>query len=219
MSDQVICSECPNSLRDKQAGAKTCSPACRAKRSRRLARHSKQIKARAAQNYPEELRAINDTIHQDALEVGREVLKEEIRPVVREALTEDIFKAIRGMVSLTPTAIEKIGEDLGSDNESIRHRAAALVIKYTVGHQALVRPDDADAGRQMVVNFNLPRPGSDATVAPDEAEIGEAVVLRTCDACGADKPESVFVAGSTRCQECYDEFRAGVEARFTEKHQ
>jgi len=213
MADNLTCTECGASLAHKQAGAKTCSDTCRSKRSRRLSRQTS--KARAQANMPDEYRAVNEVVRQQQNEVGRELLKEELRPVVREAITEDIFRAIRGMVALTPVAVEKLAEDLQSDNESIRHRAAALVVKYTVGHQALVRPDDADAGSQMVVHFNLPRPGSsDTEAAPDVEEIEEAVVLRTCDACGADKPEAAFVANSTRCETCYEEFREQVIAKF-----
>jgi hypothetical protein len=112
------------------------------------------------------------------------------------------------MVGLTPRAVQLLAEDMEHDDAVIRQRAYTLVAKYTLGHPALVKAEDADGSKQIVVNFNLPRP-EDADVT---AEVEEDTV--ECDTCHEDKLASEMVSGSTRCQACHDKTRAEVLARF-----
>jgi len=137
-------------------------------------------------------------------------MKDELTPIVREAINEDVLRAIEGMVGLTPAAVAALEEDLASEDSTIRQRAYSLVIKYTVGHPALVK-DDITKNQQMTVNFNLPRPNQediDAATVPEDD-------LRLCDMCREPKrwPDE-FEAYSTRCTACHEEFTAKIRAQF-----
>lgn len=199
------CSECSNDLAGKPATAKTCGPKCRSKRSRRLKRQAKERGEGSA--YLEHLKELSERTRGEAPDVAHQVIEEELRPVVRESITADTLKAISDMVALTPTAVAALQEDLLSEDSTIRQRAYTLLMKYTVGHHAIVTPDDGGKSGPMTVNFNLPRPsakvaeneGDPATLEPE----ADAIVVRTCDICGEEKPEADFVANSNRCSECY----------------
>ena len=202
-----VCSECGTSLADKRLGTKTCSAKCRKDRSRRLARKTRE--ATEAKSHDPLAHAVAEELnHRGPESVARKVVAEELRPVVREAITEDVMRALRDMVNLTPEAVQVLGEQLRSDDEGLRHKAASLVTRYTLGHPALVTPEETE-GRQIIVHFGLPRPGDDGSAVEVEAE-----VLKTCDVCGKEKPESEFVANSDRCQSCFEEQRQLVMERF-----
>jgi hypothetical protein len=142
--------------------------------------------------------------------VAHEVMRETLRPVVREALTEDVLAAIAEMVGLTPKAVQMLKLDLEAEDSTVRQRAYTLLLKYTVGHPAVVQPSDADPGKQMVVNFNLPRP-ADAQGEDSDIVSAEAESLRVCVVCAADKPESEFVANSDRCWDCHRQMQSKIE--------
>lgn len=201
------CSECPNSLAGKKPQTKTCSQECRSARSRRLKRAAKEP------TYHKELSAY---VRRESPEIAHKVMEEELRPIVREALTEDVLRSLKRMVGLTPLVMDAIEEDLRSEDSTIRQRAYSLVMKYTVGHPAVVRPEEANAGQQLVVNFQLPRPGSPGdVVAPSPVlDSDGSEELLVCDSCGEDRVPSEMVSGSTRCQECFD----GLAARVREQY-
>lgn len=201
------CSECPNSLAGKKPQTKTCSQECRSARSRRLKRAAKEP------TYHKELSAY---VRRESPEIAHKVMEEELRPIVREALTEDVLRSLKRMVGLTPLVMDAIEEDLRSEDSTIRQRAYSLVMKYTVGHPAVVRPEEANAGQQLVVNFQLPRPGDGAAAAPAydadaDVDSGELVV---CDSCAQDRLPSEMVSGSTRCRECFDGLAARVKEQY-----
>jgi ribosomal protein L37AE/L43A len=198
------CSECGESLAGKGPQARTCSDNCRGKRSRRLRRQSQEstAAARAANSYPDHAKQFSDVIKYDQEDVAREVMAEELRPVVREAITEDVLRGIQRLLAITPKAIECMADDLDSEDATIRQRAYSLIAKYTLGQSGMVNKDDgAQAG--MVVHFNLPRPGDEVTTDGAAVEL-EDDELRQCDTCGQDKPITEFIAGSYRCATCYD---------------
>lgn len=202
------CSECGESLAGLAVTAKTCSQECRQKRSRRL-RRQKVDAAKAAAATPEQ-RELSQRARNEVTDAVRDVAREELRPVVREAITQEVLDAVASLVGLTPTAVEKIKEDLESDDTTIRQRAYTLVTKYTIGHPAIMRPPEEEAARTLTVNFDLPRPevesavGTEDTV-PDSVElVADATEVKPCDNCGEDKPLDQFVAGSDRCQTCFD---------------
>lgn len=196
-----ICSECPNPLTGKSAAAKTCSPKCRSARSRRI--RNAQRKAGEDSAYPAHAKEISERVRGETPDVARHVIEEEIRPVVRESITADTLKAIADMVALTPQAVAALQEDLASDDATIRQRAYTLLMKYTVGHSAIVTPDDDGNKGPMHVHFELPRPGSDQPAEP--VEEAEAVEVRECDHCHVEKPLDEFVANSYRCKGCFEE--------------
>lgn len=206
MADRV-CSECGKSLAGRPVQAKTCCDNCRSARSRRTRRTAK-----AQEQFEEEqgsgadeVRAI---VRREATGIVSRVFKEQLEPIVREAIDEDVMRAIAAMVGLTPRAVELLGEDLESEDSTVRQRAYTLVTKYTVGHPALVKSDEESKG-PLTVNFNLPRPDIEPTILDVEDE-----PARACDMCNSEKPESEFAAGSSRCQECFDEWRTKVLERF-----
>lgn len=206
------CSECGRTLVGRSVLTKTCTDACRAKRSRRLQRENKEIanaEAGGSAFTPAQAQ-MAAIVNGKIKEIAHEVLKEELRPVARDALTEDVLRSIDQLVALTPEAIAAIAADIRGDDPVLRQRAYTLVTKYTLGHPALVRPADTDPSAQLVVNIGLPRP-TDSEQADAETDAEETV---TCDMCAAEKPASEFVAGSQRCRTCWEEQRAQVEARF-----
>jgi hypothetical protein len=207
---QRVCTECGKDLSGRKPGTKTCSPTCRSVRSRRVKRERGLAYQR--REMPEHQRQITEIVRQEVPDVAHEILKEEMRPIVREALTEDVLRAINRLVSLAPAAIEGMAEDLLSEDPIVRQRAYTLVAKYTIGHPAIVRPADTEPGKQLVVHFNLPRPGVESGVDPSVE--GEAEELTDCDMCGKPKTKAELVANSTRCQTCWDGQREEARVRY-----
>lgn len=150
---------------------------------------------------PPHQKEISERVRGEAEDVAHKVIEEEIRPVVRESITADTLAAISKMVALTSDAVGCIAEDLQSEDAVVRQRAYTLIMKYTVGHQAIVRPPEEEKGGDIQVNFNLPRPEEMDGVTE---EVEEATEIKTCDSCGKDKPISEFVANSHRCSPCYE---------------
>lgn len=210
MAPQRVCSECGASLAGKDHRQKTCSNKCRLARSRRQRRANQEFEdlGEAAQ---EGGKTIAQIVRTEATDVVSRVLKDQLQPIVREALTEDVLRAISDLVGLTPRAVQAMTEDLESDNEILRQRAYTLLIKYTVGHPAIVKAEDAAAGQQMVVNFVLPRPDG---ATDNTAVIAEAEELKVCDICNTEQPANEFVAGSSRCTSCFEQHRDEVLAAF-----
>lgn len=185
----------------------TCTKACRNKRSLRLRREAKEAAAASTNPVLAEMRLATN---QHYVDVAKEVLREQLQPIVRQTLTEDVLRAINDLVGLTPAAVAALHEDLESEDKVLRQRAYSLLMKYTVGHQALVKQEDTEDKSQLVVNFNLPRPDSTAPL-PEEAAPPAIVV---CDICKEPKPDTEMVAGSDRCQTCFDEWKAKIVAEF-----
>lgn len=209
MTAARVCSECGGSLEGKAPSAKTCSERCRAKRARRRsAANREQLEAQEQQ--------AQEVVKREApTEIERE-LKRQLEPVVREAIDEDVIRAIQKLVALTPKAIDAIEADLESKDPVLRGRAAALAVKYTIGHPALVKSTD-EKHEQLIVNFNLPRP-DDAVREPSadaEADAEDIEEDRVCDVCGEQKPVAEFVAGSDRCRACFEQRRAEVLKEFS----
>lgn len=187
----------------------SCSNACRLKRSRRIRRANDQMEGFAEANNAgaAEIAAI---VRREAPDVVTRVMKDQLEPIVREALTEDVLRAINELVGLTPRAVAALTEDLECQDATIRQRAYTLLIKYTVGHPAIIKAEDALSGQKLEVNFNLPRPEPDAWEPVEDA----APVTQECDICHATKDVEEFVAGSTRCQSCFDAWRDRIKAEF-----
>lgn len=205
-----VCSEpgCNNPLDGKDIKAKTCSPSCRQKRSRRLRKQKKEAGLAAAAT-PEQ-REIAERVRAERDDVAHKIIEQEVRPIVRESITEDTMRAIQDMVGLTPQAVRAIGEDLASEDATIRQRAYTLILKYTAGHPAIVRPPDEDKTQPLQVNFNLPRPPKEGEVGED-GEPTEVVETKECDMCEQHKPVDEFAANSDRCLNCYNEQRAKAD--------
>lgn len=138
-------------------------------------------------------------------------MREELRPVVREALTEEVLQAVQDMLGLTPTAVLRLQEDLEAEDSTVRQRAYTLILKYTIGHPALLQAKDTQDTGQMVVNFNLPRPDE---LGPEDIDLEPQPEFDICDICGTEKPADEFAAGSQRCISCFEEHKARVLEAF-----
>lgn len=204
------CSECGGPLPPTSAPTrKTCSDACRGKRSRRL--KAARTRAGEAKAMPEHQKVLEERVRDEVNDAIGETVQKELEPVVREAITEDVLRAVEDLVALTPDVVAAIKEDLTGDDPVLRQRAYSLIAKYTIGHPAILRPEDAEQGQQLVVNFGMPRPDSiEAEVQePEATDIADDAIeeVKPCDRCGVDKPLAEFVVGSDRCKECYSEQR------------
>lgn len=210
------CSECGNPIVKKGPTAKTCDDKCRAKRSRRLKKaRADGGRASAMPEHQQELAARAEGEIQDAV---KDVARAELVPVVRAAITEDTLRAIQSLVGLTPQVVSALEQDLASEDDVVRQKAYTLIIKYTMGHPAIVRAEEGTDGKQLIINFGLPRPeaADERANAPSEGRTeepvdGTGVEIRQCDKCGADRPLADFVAGSYRCQQCYDAQQAEAQ--------
>lgn len=202
------CSECENFLpAGSIASRKTCSANCRAKRHRRLAAQRKKASHVAAdqRQIPQDWK--------DVLEdVGHEVAKEELRPVVREALTEDSMQSLQKMVKLLPGVVEELQRDIHHEDEVVRQKAHQMVLRYTLGHEKALPPDDK-APTGLTVNFTMPRPDATAEVSATELPVdADADELRICDTCQEPKPLADFFQGALRCRSCVAAFQARAHA-------
>ena len=195
-----VCTECGKPLPGNDPRRKTCGSACRAKRSRRIKRARKTKDGPLT--FTDDERAITQAVRSEIPEVGHQVMEEELRPIVREAITDETIAAIGKLVALTPTVVEKLSVDVESEDAAIRQKAYTLIAKYTFGHPAIIKTDEEVGGKQMVVNFNIPRPGDDQDSEQPSVE-ASSQEIRQCDKCGEDKPITEFVAGSYRCSTCY----------------
>lgn len=213
MARTGVCSDCvfdpPTTLANPKA--KTCSDACRGRRSRRLARQRKKSGQNRA--LPDHQKAMSQAVRKEVGDTMKDVVREELRPVVREAITEDVLRAAQDLVNLTPTMVGAITEDLNSSDKILRQRAYTLLAKYTLGNQSIAPAQATPSTQPMQVNFVLPRPSD--TGAPQDAPVA-AVELRECIECHTDKPDDQFVGSSNRCVDCHREVEARVRARFGE---
>lgn len=201
------CSECDNLL-PPGSKAKTCSQSCRQKRSRRKSRqrvtagHANAAKAKVPQEW------------KDVLEdVGHEVAKEELRPVVREAMTEDSMQALQKMVGLLPGVVEQLQADVTDPDPVVRQKAHAMVLRYTLGHEKALPPDEKQPAGVNVI-FTMPRPGDHPDTMPELSDTvpADAEELRECDTCRQAKPASEFFGAALRCNPCVEAFQVRANA-------
>jgi predicted nucleic acid-binding Zn ribbon protein len=207
------CAICGESLEGRHPAAKTCSRSCQQKLARRnknaeqrRARSRKATKRNGLQAIAEAVGGGNDT-----LSIAEEVLREELREhISRAALTEDVVADIKNMVKFAPAAIQVLTIQLTSDDETVAQRAAALILKYTMGNPSVAPAPTEQVPQPMQVLFALPERG-----APQPAEIeGEAAVLRACNDCGQPKAPEEFVGNSDRCKTCFDRLQLDVRTKF-----
>lgn len=146
---------------------------------------------------------------EEGREVVRDVLKEELRPLIRETLTEDVLQQARDLIEEgLPAAIQAAIEDLESEDETIRQRAYTLILKHTMGSEALLPRKEDEAQGNLYVTFAMPRPGD--TAPPEHTIDGEVIDTKLCDSCHRDLPVAAFEQGSDRCTECFDSMRASA---------
>src|SRR5690606_26913115 len=151
-----------------------------------------------ASRLPDHLKDLSEAVRGETKDLGHEVIKEELRPIVRESLTSDVLRDVGALVRMVPKAVQRIAEDLDSSDETIRQRAYTLLLKYTMGNPSVAPPPAEQAPPPMNVVFNLPRPD---TTPEDATPPVEAVELKQCAECATERPSHEFIAGSSRCVE------------------
>lgn len=208
MTAARTCTECGTNLSKRSPRARTCSKACRAKRSRRLRQEGIEAEALSTP----ETRALQEVVRSNAnRDVGRQAVAEALKPVLREAITQETLDALGDLVKLTPSAVVALQEDLMSDDAGIRQRAYTLVIKYSIGHPSVIRPEEEAGHAPINFHFDVPRPETTEVVDTEVIVEGED---RACDRCGKVRPPEDFADGSDRCLPCWAEQRAEVGERF-----
>lgn len=186
------CEVCDTSLEGRRPSAKTCSDNCRTK----LALRRKTAR-------------VNE-IDEAAKSAVGEAVQERVREYVdREVLTEDLLERIKTMVGLAPEAIAAIQGLMASEDAEVSLRAAQTILRYTMGNPSVAPPSLEKAPLPMSISFNLPRPGE-----AEDAPTLEATELRQCNDCGIAKPESDFVAGSSRCTDCFEQIQQSVHNKL-----
>lgn len=212
------CSECKKQLVNedgsrKPAGTKTCSEKCKSARARRTKRNRQRSSQNAA--YSPHEKAAAEVIAGEVRDVAREVVKEELAPVVREQLTADVLRSIQDLIQdHMPEAITVLAKQMQSEDETIAQRAATLIAKYTLGNPSVAPPPSTPQQGGLSVVFNVPRPGDAIAPEVDDVVSVAAEALRECSDCSQSKGESEFVAGSDRCQACFDGMRGMLVERF-----
>ncbi len=208
------CSECGKSLAGRRADVKTCSPNCRVARSRRLKKQRKENLAQAhiASAYTPEQAQIAETV-KASTDIVRDVVREEVTPIVREALTDDVLAGIQKLVRLTPKMIAAIEVDLTHPDDTVRQRAYTLLAKYTLGNPSVAPAPQQAQTAPMQVFFEMPRPGDESSTG-DETLESTAVEIKECVECKQEKDETQFVGNSDRCQDCHERLQALVREKF-----
>lgn len=199
--------ECKGSLEGMSPQALTCSVGCRQHRARRLRKAN--IDSRAL----EATQGVRELVRAGGKDAVQEVLKQELAPLVRESIDDSVLAAIDRMVKLTPQAVDVLARDMEGEDRVMAQRAAALVVKYTIGHPALVRPPE-EKPVNFEVHFGLPRPDDDGEVVRYDEEGEVAAETKVCDACGQEKPVAEFADGSDRCESCFQGVRARLIKQF-----
>ena len=203
MADVRRCLNCGKDISHRGTRAKTCDATCRQELKRK-----RDVTAQLPQGLVDEVnRHATPTAVKRAVEAE---VREVIKPVVREALTEDVLGALQNLVNLTPDAVETLRRDMEGQDAVLAQKAATTVLRYTVGHTALVTPQEATAP-QLVVNFALPRP-DDPTDTP--LEDADATEVFECDVCHLELPTTQRVANADRCQDCHDKRKHAILEQY-----
>jgi hypothetical protein len=236
-----ICTECGSPF-VAQKGAKTCDEKCRKRRSVRKAQQGANFTEFSVEAGPVQASmalAVEAGVA-DLPSIARDVLAEELRPVLREALTGRVLESIGTMVSdLLPLALSALRDDLealrpASDSAGLllhdddgeflmlpdydrRQKAYQLVVKNTIAQPGLAPQPEAPDAAPIIVQFPegmaMPSPPTvdgEAVEAPPQHELEPG--QRQCDSCGLAKVEAEFVAGSERCWACHGKGEARVRA-------
>lgn len=143
-------------------------------------------------------------------EVQREV-RAVVKPVVREALTEDVLTSLADLIRLTPDAVQVLADQMANNDAVLAQKAATTVLRYTVGHQALVTAE-ATTAPQIVVNFDIPRP-TDADFISDAIE-DDATETFECDVCHEIHPTTDRAANANRCSDCHEKRKTAVLEQY-----
>lgn len=239
---QTICSECGKPYVATRPDSITCQASCRVARARRRKKQGSGF-THWAVDPGTALEAVADAGRAalgDLPQVARDVLADELRPVVREHLSGKVLDTIGGLIDLMPLMHAALADDLQAtsplrnaqgelvlDRDGQPHmvpdyerrtKAVALMMKATVLHPGL--SPQPEAARTAPITIEFTGYASPQTVDADVVEVLELPAgTRECDICRLPKAASEFVADSDRCQACHDAQRSRVEAALAARPQ
>jgi hypothetical protein len=196
------CEVCGKPLHGKQRRA--CSQECRSKLGSQEAADRKVLARTVAENLV--TKAVQDE------------LDKQVGPVVQEVLTDQVLTSIRTMVFMMPAAIEALSTNLQSNDEELRHKAAALLLRYTMGNPSVAPPSLEAQPAPLQVNFTIPR--AEAPHTHEHSDLMEGDVdsegeeMRECMECHLVKPLGEFVGKSHRCTSCQKLLEDRVQEQF-----
>lgn len=200
-----VCSECGTSLEHKGPNAKTCSPTCRASRSRR----KRRAEAKAQELGTSHTQIIADLVR-DSPDIAEREVREQMRPIIADAIDATVVESLNKIIGLTPRVVELLEADLEHPDDAVRTKAMGLIVRYTIGDRDL---KDNHKDNSVTVNIDVPRPGQDlaeVTVLPEDVH-----ELRVCEVCEKEKEATEFQGTAYRCRACHDEMKRKVEERFS----
>jgi len=181
---------CTNFLRGRQK--RYCSNACRA-----TAEHAKK-------------RVLAES-------VALEEVRAQVGPVVKEALGETVLQEIGVLTKLLPEALVTLQKALHGEDPAEARQAAALILRYTVGNQAVAPAREDDKAPAFNINFgSMPSQGdavADADGSVLELEDEAVEELRICLECSTSKHPDEFVGESNRCLECHGKILENIRAK------
>lgn len=208
----ACCTECGAAFTRTTSKHTACSAKCRVRKHRRIAAN-KAVAPEVQERIQERTRLANAAAQEGALDIARDIIAQELRPVVRESLTDAVMQSISDLVELTPLMVAALKDDLvaqdpvfDSDFEPVldengvqrvkvdttrRSRAVALVAKYTLGAPGLAPQPQVQTAPISVSFGELPRPDWEAP-PPD----------RVCDECQLLLSPAAFDGSAPRCREC-----------------
>jgi hypothetical protein len=191
---QRPCTECDTLVTPPRI---TCSPRCRAARSRRI--RSRRLSSDEAQ--------LDRT---DAPRLAQDILRDELTPIVREAITEEVLEGIQNLIGHIPDAINAAAADLEAEDDVTRQKAYTLILKHGLGPNLVPSIND-DRQQELNVYFGIPRPPvaaqPPASALPVRDPEAPPIEARQCDTCREFKAPEDFVGSSDRCHECFEGIR------------
>lgn len=201
---------------------------------------------------PEHRNQIRSRAGADRKLLAEEVAKHEVTEAVREevvaiaheatqeAMSAELLAQIQRFVFLIPKALDAVTKNLDNEDPDIRQKAAALLLKYTMGNASIAPPSLEQQDQPLQITFAIPRantvgPAKGGGIRPLLTESSDTSVLdvapvidvestdlddqhtcekRTCMECGLEKCVDEFVGQSFRCKHCDALLRARVEDEF-----
>lgn len=242
---QRICTECGTPYTSRNPSSKVHNDACRMRRNRRKKREGGGFTDFATDVSPtaDAMQEAAKHAIADLPQVAREVLGEELRPVVREHLTQAVLDSIGSMVDLLPLVHAALADDLvavravrthdgdivyEADGEPAyevdydrRSRAVQVVLKHTVAHSGVAPQAEKPEMAPLSIYFD----GLQAPLAVSTAPAIDGTAFdvdlppgtRQCDSCGEVKGDEEFVGASHRCTVCHEGGRARIQAAIEER--
>ena len=187
---------CSNDLPDNAPRhQKYCSRACRQRHSRRL------VSSRVASGQKpkvtkavKEIRKLANCLGDDTdpAVVFREVLSDAIRDNVTLHVQDNLLGAAEALTNLLPIAIAGLARDLDSNDDYIRQRASAAVMKYSmVFRDTKPDPDKSLGTIQVGVALTMPDTPLGAAVHQEiieqedswQAQLESGTDVGTCSSC------------------------------------